>query len=163
MVGEDVPGSGHVVRALDDVQLAVVLLEKIRPKYVGSVLWWSPSVKVLWSSQTCVSRTTTALSYSEFQLPTEVSVGSPLGEQSSGLSKVRLRTMTLSTALIWRLAPLNPAPLPRPTRVVLAGISALMAVSWLAAEARRRPSGLSSGSASRFVPYPSSLASTFCR
>ncbi len=58
--------------------------------------------------------------------------------------------MTLSTALIWRLAPLKPACLPMPMMVVLAGMYASMAAYWLAAETRRRPSGLSAGSLSRF-------------
>ncbi len=118
------------------------------------LLGCSPSVKVLWSIQTWVEPVITALSYSEFQLPSAVSVGSHCGKQSSGLSRVTLRTMTLSTFLIWRLAPLKPASLPTPTMVVLAGTFALMYLSWSAAEARRRPSGLSSGSPSRFRSRP---------
>ncbi len=46
--------------------------------------------------------------------------------------------MTLSTALIWRLPPRIPEFFPTPTMVVLAGTLALMALSWLSADASRR-------------------------
>ncbi|CAM5474489.1 hypothetical protein STENM223S_08317 [Streptomyces tendae] len=123
----------------------------------------SPSVKVLWSSHTWVEPYTTALSYSEFQLPWSPSVGSHCGKQSTGLSKVRLRTMTLSTSLIWRLAPLSAAPRPTPMMVVSAGTFALMDRSCCAAEARRSPSGLSSGSALRSVSLPQFSGEYFSR
>ncbi|CAM5452063.1 hypothetical protein STENM327S_07466 [Streptomyces tendae] len=71
--------------------------------------------------------------------------------------------MTLSTSLIWRLAPLSAAPRPTPTMVVLEGTFALMDRSCSAAEARRRPSGLSSGSALRSVSLPQLSGEYFSR
>ncbi len=62
--------------------------------------------------------------------------------------------MTLSTLLICRLAPLIAAFRPTPMIVVLAGTFTLIAASCRAAEERRRPSGLSSGSSLRSRSRP---------
>ncbi len=125
------------------------------PKWVGASLsGCAPSVNVLWSSHTWVEPCTTTVSYSLFQLPRSPSVGSHCGKQSTGLSRVRLRTMTLSAPLIWRLAPLIAASRPTPMIVVWEGTFTLITASWWAAEARRSPSGLSSGSSVRSRSRP---------
>src|SRR5512142_249218 len=58
------------------------------------------------------------LSYWEFQLPAEPSVGSHAGKQSKASSKVMFRMITLSMPFTYTLAPTSVASLPSPTIVV---------------------------------------------
>jgi hypothetical protein len=66
-------------------------------------------------------------------------------------------------ALDLQAAALIPAFLPTPTMVVLAGTFALIALSWLAAEAARSPSGLSAGSPDRSLSSPQFSGEYFSR
>jgi hypothetical protein len=67
-----------------------------RPKWTGWALsGLSPSLNVLWSTQTFSLRRTDMRSNWEFQLPASPSFGDQAGKQSNASTKLRLRTITL--------------------------------------------------------------------
>jgi hypothetical protein len=80
------------------------------------------------------------VSYSEFQLPAEPSVGAQAGKQSWASSNATLRTMTLLTRSSIRFAPRIFAVRPTPTIVVFDPTLMRTRSPWLRVERTRASS-----------------------